>query len=81
MFKNIYTTLKKPPLYEKSAVAFWDDQYISKQMLKAHLDPDFEGASRKLSFINQSTAWISKAATSYRLSISSGCRLRSGNLC
>ncbi|MEY8298216.1 class I SAM-dependent methyltransferase [Emergencia timonensis] len=75
MFKNIYTTLKKPPLYEKSAVAFWDDQYISKQMLKAHLDPDFEGASRKLSFINQSAAWISKLLppTDYPSLLDVGC--------
>lgn len=60
MFKKIDKALRRPSLYEKSAAAFWDDEYISKQMLKAHLDPDFEGASRKLAFIEKSAAWIGK---------------------
>ena len=50
--------LEKPPLYKKSEGAFWNDEYISKQMLKAHLDPKFEGASRKLDFIERSVTWI-----------------------
>ena len=45
--KNIINAIEKPTLYEKTKVAFWDDPYISKQMLKAHLAPDFEAASRK----------------------------------
>lgn len=55
---DMITALKKPSIYTKSESAFWDDEYISKQMLKAHLDPDFEGASRKLDFIEQSASWI-----------------------
>ena len=39
-------------------VEFWNDEYISEQMLKAHLDPEFDGASRKLDFIEKSVAWI-----------------------
>lgn len=58
MFNNICKALEKPPLYEKTKAAFWNDEYISKQMLKAHLDPDFEGASRKLKFIEKSVDWI-----------------------
>lgn len=54
--------LKQPPLYTKTEGAFWDDPHISKQMLKAHLDPDFEGASRKLAFIESSVAWIKEIA-------------------
>lgn len=49
-----YKTIKeldRPPIYTKTSVKFWDDEYISQQMLEAHLNPDFEGASRKLDFI------------------------------
>ena len=51
MNNKIIEALKKPAVYTPSGTAFWDDDYISGQMLKAHLDPDFEGASRKLLFI------------------------------
>ena len=58
MLNKIIQSLEKPLLYQKTAGAFWNDEHISKQMLKAHLDPEFEGASRKLSFIDKSAAWI-----------------------
>ena len=60
MFNVISNALKKPRLYEKTAVEFWDDPYISKQMLTAHLNPDLEAASRKLRFIEDSVDWIKK---------------------
>ncbi|WP_324825369.1 class I SAM-dependent methyltransferase [Sinanaerobacter sp. ZZT-01] len=59
MLNQIRKILEKPPLYAKSEAAFWNDEHISKQMLKAHLDPEFEGASRKLDFIEKSVTWIS----------------------
>ena len=43
MYQELRKAIERPPLYKKMAEAFWDDAYISKQMLKAHLDPDFEG--------------------------------------
>lgn len=49
MLNSMRMALEKPLLYKKSEGAFWNDAYISKQMLKAHLDPQFEGASRKRS--------------------------------
>ena len=36
----------KPELYEKSTDPFWDDEYISEQMLRLHLDPHVESASK-----------------------------------
>lgn len=54
----ILNSLEKPAIYTKTNVKFWDDPYISGQMLKAHLDLDFDGASRKLDFIEKSAAWI-----------------------
>ncbi|MCB6607314.1 class I SAM-dependent methyltransferase [[Clostridium] symbiosum] len=58
MLDKLMKLLEKPPVYTKMEHAFWDDDYISEQMLKAHLDPDFEGASRNLRFIEHSAAWI-----------------------
>lgn len=49
---------QKPQVYEASSSAFWDDENISKYMLEAHLNPDFEGASRTYDFIQQSVNWI-----------------------
>lgn len=52
--------MRTPELYERSTAPFWNDTYISEQMLKAHLNPDFEGASRRADFINASADWIAK---------------------
>ncbi len=58
MIKTLYQYLDKPPLFQRSAVNFWDDEHISGYLLDAHLDPDFEGASRKKNVIRQSAQWI-----------------------
>lgn len=54
MLNNINKTLERPNLYAEAKGVFWNDEYISKQLLKAHLDPESEGASRKLQFIENS---------------------------
>lgn len=58
MDSTLIQSLCKPPVYTKTKVEFWNDEYISMQMLKAHLDPNFDGASRKQDFIEKSAAWI-----------------------
>lgn len=75
MLNSIYKALQKPQLYTKTNTPFWNDEYISRQMLKAHLSPDFEGASRKLSFINQSVEWIAQIVSpkDHPLLIDIGC--------
>jgi 2-polyprenyl-3-methyl-5-hydroxy-6-metoxy-1,4-benzoquinol methylase len=50
---------KKPKLFERSTTKFWDDEYISKKMLEAHLDPKWDAASRKHSTIDASVQWLS----------------------
>ncbi|MCD4687201.1 MAG: class I SAM-dependent methyltransferase, partial [Anaerolineae bacterium] len=47
-----------PPLYEPGEPAFWTDPYISQGLLEAHLNPDFEAASRKPEFIEASVNWL-----------------------
>lgn len=75
MFKSLIPILERPPLYTKTAVPFWDDEHISKQMLIAHLDPGFEGASRKFAFIDKSAIWIKEIAppSKYRQLLDIGC--------
>lgn len=60
---KLLSALQKPRLYTKTEGTFWDDEYISKQMLKAHLDPEFEGASRKHCFIEKSSVWIQETVS------------------
>ena len=75
MNSSFITSLRKPPIYTKSMVEFWNDEYISEQMLKAHLDPEFDGASRKLDFIEKSVAWITERIppADYPLLLDIGC--------
>lgn len=49
---------KKPLLFHKTDNSIWTDPYIRKQMLKAHLDPEFDGASRKHRSILKITDFI-----------------------
>ncbi|MFV0393622.1 MAG: hypothetical protein ACK5LC_04385 [Coprobacillaceae bacterium] len=51
-----------PEIYTKGEVFFWEEDYISKKLLVAHLDTNFEGASRNHEFINKSVQWISEVA-------------------
>ena len=44
MFNNISEILERPKIYTQSDMDFWDDEHISKQMLRAHLNPLYEGA-------------------------------------
>lgn len=53
---------ERPAEYAPSTHKFWDEEHIAGRMLEAHLDPDFEGASRKHEFIRRSAAWIAGLA-------------------
>ena len=50
----------RPRLFEKGTAILWDDAHISKNMLKAHLDPDTDAASRKYAIIDSTLDWIAK---------------------
>lgn len=45
-------------LYKQTEHPFWDDPHISQSMLKAHLDPTNDQASRKPETIRKSVEWI-----------------------
>ncbi|MCK7467793.1 MAG: class I SAM-dependent methyltransferase [Desulfosudis oleivorans] len=49
---------EKPAPFTPGEPLFWDDPHISAQMLKAHLDPDNDLASRRPQTIQKSVDWI-----------------------
>ncbi|WP_321388321.1 class I SAM-dependent methyltransferase [uncultured Enterococcus sp.] len=55
---NKISKYRLPKIYEKGTDNIWTDPYISSRLLEAHLNPEFEGASRKKSFIDASALWI-----------------------
>ncbi|MBP2629630.1 MAG: SAM-dependent methyltransferase [Firmicutes bacterium] len=75
MLNKLFNYLRKPKLYEESSKEFWNDEYISKKLLAAHLDSNFEGASRKHDFINRSVDWISQVTpiASHKKVLDLGC--------
>ncbi len=48
----------RPPVYSSTGIPFWDDDHISQGMLKAHLDPHTDAASRKPQTIDKSVEWL-----------------------
>lgn len=62
LYDDLHDLMKPPALYERTDAAFWDDGHISRGMLAAHLDPEFEGASRSFAFMDRSVDWIRAAA-------------------
>ena len=59
MIDDLFRLLKKPELWRRNSEPFWDDDHISKSMLEAHLNPEWDAASRKRSFIDDSVQWLS----------------------
>lgn len=54
----IGTLTQKPALFSGGTVEFWKDPHIAKHMLEAHLDPDFEAASRRPETIDAIVSWL-----------------------
>lgn len=50
--------LTKPVPFTPGEPLFWDDPHISSQMLKAHLNPDHDRASRRPEIIQKSVDWL-----------------------
>lgn len=75
MFNELKKYTTKPKLYTPSTNKFWDDEHISKGMLEAHLNPNWDAATRKHEFLDKSVNWISKIAPSsqYKLLLDLGC--------
>jgi SAM-dependent methyltransferase len=73
MFNDLLHLLQKPTLWQRSQEPFWDDEHISKGMLEAHLNPDWDAASKKHSFINRSVEWLSGIIPAHSKILDLGC--------
>lgn len=62
MNEKILKLAKKPEVYAPSTMKFWDDEHISKMLLEAHLDTNFEAATRLPEFVEKSVDWITTIA-------------------
>lgn len=56
--EKIRRVKEKPALFAPGDAQFWIDPYISKQLLKVHLDPSVEAASRPPETIRKTVDWI-----------------------
>jgi SAM-dependent methyltransferase len=55
---KIFACLEKPVFSERGNASMWEDEYISKQLLDMHLNPDMDAASRRPSVINKTINWL-----------------------
>ncbi len=58
MINELFKLVGKPKEIKRSQEEFWNDPYVSKQMLKAHLNPNIDAASRNHKTIEESVNWI-----------------------
>jgi SAM-dependent methyltransferase len=58
LIEALLNEYKKPLPYAPSTAPFWDDEHISKGMLAAHLNPNWDAATRPLGFVDKSVEWI-----------------------
>ncbi|MCP4578040.1 MAG: class I SAM-dependent methyltransferase, partial [Deltaproteobacteria bacterium] len=67
--KELIKTAQKPALYTRGTAEMWVDEYISTQLLKTHLNPDMDLASRKDATISLTVGWILEKAFGHRMNI------------
>lgn len=60
IFSNYIKSASRPPVYTPGSATMWDDEYISKQLLAVHLNPDIDLASRKPATILFTIDWLEK---------------------
>lgn len=61
MFEELIEVFKKPGVFEyANSTELWNNPHISKQMLKLHLDPNIDPASRNKKFMDKSVNWMTQ---------------------
>lgn len=75
MLDYILAHATKPALFAQGHQPFWDDEHISKGMLEAHLTPDWDAATYRISLVEQAVDWIAATwpADRYPCLIDLGC--------
>ena len=56
--KAIIDRTAEPQLYEPGTAVMWTDEYISKQLLRYHIDGSTDVASRNADSIDKTVRWI-----------------------
>ena len=59
-FNYLKKYLLKPGLYEPGDATMWTDEHISKELLKIHLNPELDLATRKPEGISRTMEFITK---------------------
>lgn len=71
--ENVINQIKelsgKPPLFNKDCGSIWTEEYIATQMLNAHLDPNFDGASRRTLIIEKTVDFLNTNVLKYKSTI------------
>ncbi|MFW6304571.1 MAG: class I SAM-dependent methyltransferase [Candidatus Saliniplasma sp.] len=57
-FNRLKELSSRPPLFESGDGEIWTDEHISEYLLRAHLDPERDMASRRNETIKKSCEWI-----------------------
>jgi 2-polyprenyl-3-methyl-5-hydroxy-6-metoxy-1,4-benzoquinol methylase len=60
LINQIKEISNKPALFNKEGGNIWTEEYIARQMLQAHLNPEFDGASRRSSIIEKTVDFLDK---------------------
>jgi len=59
MFKKLKLINQRPDVWSRyTAARLWTDEHTSEQMMRLHLNPDVDMASRRTEFIDRSVAWM-----------------------
>lgn len=64
---------KRPVLFEKSTCNIWTDPYIQQQLLRAHLEQNSDGASRRMNSISKTVDLIKSVVPSGARILDLGC--------
>ncbi len=59
--EELQKALERPTLDAASTKPFWDDPYIATQMMRFHLDPNVEAASKRHAVIDAECTFLAKA--------------------
>jgi len=68
MFAQLEVLMKKPALYKKGTTELWTDCHDSKGMLEAHLNPDWDAATRKHATVSKIIKWVNAFAPAEKYS-------------
>lgn len=60
MLEQVRRFNQKPTLFERGTGNIWTEAYLASQMLQAHLNPEFDAASRKGKIINKTVDFLNE---------------------